>query len=270
MRHVLIFILVLAPFLSYGQKYGVSIESGQSYGVFKKNLNDAPKSAAIRHSLGSGICGSALFHLYPDSSNWYFSAGIEVLQGRQTNTSETLTSDSFDYRISSATLNTLRFQAQLAYSFNLRWFHLDVRAGVTVPLLSKNKEDFYTKDSLNSSVTATVVKSFPALGFKGGVTLNREILRGVKFFLNLDVTVLNQNVKSRKVVSYWDNFGGTMDEVYPGVAYREMLYHKDPSLVRNNESVLPSSFKKDTPTDKLTYLQSMSSLNFKAGFLFLF
>jgi hypothetical protein len=63
------------------QKYGVSIEAGYQYGIQSKNKNDAPYPSTKSFSLGSGISRQLMFHVFPDSANWFFSSGLFALSG---------------------------------------------------------------------------------------------------------------------------------------------------------------------------------------------
>ncbi len=270
MRHIFLLILLLTNSLLHAQKYGLSLEAGQSFGILSKDLTDAAFPSQTSYTLGSGQSQALSFYIFPDSSNWYFSSGLEWYRGAQTIAAYKQGNDSLSYSSNARTLSSLRLQAQLAYRFDLKYLKLDIRAGVVLPLISNNSEEQYVRDSNAFASTTVDLKNYTSVGFKGGLTISKQLVKGIEFFVNSDIVLLNTQVKSSKVKSYYDSDNRTLETEYPDVAYREIQYRKDPTLVRNNESVLPALFKKNQATDKLTYTQSVCSINLKLGFLFLF
>jgi len=270
MRHLCLLILLLTNSALFAQKYGLSIEAGQSFGILKKDLTDAAFPSQSSYSLGSGQSQALSLCIFPDSSNWYFTGGLEWYRGAQTITAFQQGTDSLQYLSNARSLSSLRLQAQFAYRFDLKYLKLDIRAGVILPVLSKNIEEQYRQDSAFHSHTTLTIKNYTSVGFKGGVSLSRQLTKNIEFFVNSDIVLLNTQVKSANVTAYDDTEQKSLESVYPEVAYREIQYRKDPTLVRNNESVLPALFKKGQATDKLTYTQSVCSVNLKIGFLFLF
>ncbi len=270
MRQFYLFIFLLTSSLLQAQKHGLSIEAGQSFGILSKDFTDAAFPSQTSYTLGNGQSQSLSYFIFPDSSNWYFTSGVEWFRGAQAITAFKQGDDSFSYSSNARTLNSLRLQAQLAYRFDLKYLKLDIRAGVILPVISKNREEQLVKDSNVFASTTVDLKNYTSLGFKGGLTISKSLTKDIEFFINSDVVLLNTQVKSSKVVSYYDSDNRTLETEYPDIAYREIQYRKDPTLVRNNESVLPALFRKNQATDKLTYTQSVCSINLKLGFLFLF
>lgn len=269
-RLIWIFIWVLSLPLQ-AQKFGISIESGPTIGILKKDITDAAFPHNNFYSLGSGISTGLNLQIFPDSSNWYFSTGFELYQSSQAITAYSNMGDS-SYKSNARSINSLRFQTQLAYSFNIGRLKLDLRAGFLIPLISGTREFQYTEDSTYKSMSLLYIQQYPSFGFKGGLNFNGPLIRNnkLKWFINLDLTLLNSKVKSAKYTYYKDTRNRSLEEVYPGIGDREFIYHKDPSMVRNNKDVLPASYNKDKATDKLTYVQSLNSVNLRFGFQFLF
>lgn len=267
-------VLVLTCFIGVGlnaQRYGLSLESGPSLGAFKKSLSDDAYKQKSSYTLGGGIAHAILFHVRPDSSNWYFTTGFEYFQSNAS-TISFYELDSNAYLAASRSLNSLRFQAQLAYSFNIGKFNLDLRAGLLLPLLGSTTEYQYHKDTSYNSLTLLSLDNYPSVGFKGGINFSGPLVKNAKWkwFFNMDLTLLNSKVKSSKVFYYTDTEEREMESIYPDRASQEILFRKDPSEIRNNEAVLPARFDKNQPTDKLTYSQSISSFNFRVGLLYNF
>ncbi|MCC6818467.1 MAG: hypothetical protein IT245_06230, partial [Bacteroidia bacterium] len=88
MRLISLFVASLMMLQLNAQKYGISIESGPSFGLLKKDLTDAAFQSSTSYSMGSGISNGLQFQYYPDSSNWYFSTGLELFQSNQITTAE--------------------------------------------------------------------------------------------------------------------------------------------------------------------------------------
>ncbi len=269
MRILLLLITTLSIANVHAQRYGVSFEAGASFGTLKNSETDSKFGSEQSFSLGQGQTQKLMFQYMPDSSNWYFCAGLEGFQGTQVTTAF-LRKDSFRYQANYRSLNSLRLQTQLAYKFNLNFLDIDLRAGVVLPITSNNREEQYMSDSNHYNRTIMSIKNYTSLGFVGGVNVNKEIAKNVRFFINTELMVLNTKVKSASVSEYKDDQNGSLESAYPNVSDREYIYHKDPTLVRNNASVLPALFKKDLATDKLTYTQAISSISIKVGFLIVF
>lgn len=265
------FILVYAFGLS-AQKYGLSIESGPSLGIFPKDLSDAAFKPTQAYSLGSGMTNVLGFQVFPDSSNWYFNAGLHVFQGQQVTTAFLSTDDSGSYKANSRSLNAIRFQAQLAYSFKIGKLKLDLRAGILLPVYSRIKEFQYVRDTTFNAMTSLQIQQYPSIGFIGGLNLNGSLIKNnkLRWFLNIDLSVLNSRVKRSEIVYYKDSKQSELKDVYPDLANKVTLYRKEPTDIRNNADVLPSRFDKNQATDKLTYAQSLSAFNLRLGFQFLF
>lgn len=270
MRRIGLLLVLISGFTLQAQKYGISLEAGQSFGVLKKNFTDAAFSSNQYYSLGEGQTQALRFTVYPDSSNWYFTSGLEWFRGVQTITAFKAGKDSGQYRSNARSVSSFRFQAQLAYRFQINKIQIDVKAGVLLPLLSNNTEQQIVSDSVRTSTSVLKLKNYTSVGFKGGLCLSRSLVSNLDIFLNSDIVLLNTQVRSAEVVDYYDSDGRALEDVYTDVAYRQTEYRKDPTLVRNNETVLPAIFKKTQATDKLTYAQSVCSLQFNLGFLYKF
>lgn len=272
MRVFLALVFVFFVQLLEAQKFGLSIESGPTFGMLRKDQTDASFKHETFYSMGSGMSNNLLLHVFPDSTHWYYCGGIEWYQSNQITTAFAKLSDSGSYMANSRNLNSFRVQAQLAYSFSFARFKLDLRAGFLVPVFSSNKEYQYVNDTSYNSMTLVRLQNYPSLGFKGGVNFSGALIPSnrLRWFLNIDLTLLNSKVKSAKVIEYKDTRGRQLSEVYSSTALQETLYRKDPTLIRNNQEVLPNRFDKNQATDKLTYTQSLSSVNIKFGFIFHF
>jgi len=270
MKRIGLLIMLISGMTLYAQKYGLSIEAGQSFGILKKDFTDAAFNANKSYSLGTAQSQALRFTIFPDSSNWYFTTGLEWFRGVQTITAYQAGSDSGYFKSNARSLNSLRLQAQLAYRFDLKYIKIDIKVGAVLPILSSNKEQQMTVDSVRSATTTLKLKNYTSVGFKGGLGLSRTLVPNLDIFLNSDIVLLNTQVHSAEVIDYYDSDGRSLETVYPDVAYRQTEYHKDPTLVRNNESVLPAIFKKSQATDKLTYTQSVCSLQFNLGFIYKF
>lgn len=252
------------------QKYGISIEAGYQKGIQTKNKNDAPYPSTKSFSLGSGVSRQLMFHVFPDSSNWFFSTGLFALSGNGIENARYISEDGRTEMHQTLSLNSLRWINKLTYGFHVGRFELQLSGGIGLPISNKLIEDTYVSDSSFSSHTTAEIKSFKSLAFIGGLGINTTVFKNFELFLNADVYLMNANIKSRKLTSYSDSRNRSLEEVYQTVASREYEYHTDVNLIRNNQDVLPSLFNKNKATDKLSYAQSFSSIGLQFGFLYLF
>lgn len=254
------------------QRYGLSIEAGYHFGIQTRNANDAPFPSSTSYSLGNGITRQLMFHVYPDSSNWYFSAGLHHLGGFASVVASdgNSISEGKDFKGQRLTVNSLRALAQLTYSFHVRRYDINLSGGLVLPLLSNMKEETYISDSGMLSRTNASVKNYGSLGFAGGLGVSTNVTKKISLFCNAGLFLLNSKVKSRKIESYSDSRGRTMEEIYPETGQREFLYRKDVNEIRNNKTVLPDLYDKNKPTDKLSYTRSYSSAGIQIGIRFLF
>ena len=252
------------------QKYGISIEAGYQKGIQTKNKNDAPYPSTKSFSLGSGVSRQLMFHVFPDSSNWFFSTGLFALSGNGVENARYISADGRTEMHQTLSLNSLRWINKLTYGFHVGRFELQVSGGIGLPISSKLIEDTYVSDSSFSSHTTAEIKSFKSLAFMGGLGINTTVFKNFELFLNADVYLMNANIKSRKLTAYSDSRNRSLEEVYQTVASREYEYNTDVNLIRNNQDVLPSIFNKNKATDKLSYAQSFSSIGLQFGFLYLF
>lgn len=263
--------LVVCSLNIHAQKYGLSAEAGYHFGIQTKNNNDAPFPSTLSYSLGSGVSRQLMFHVFPDSSNWYFSTGffhiggtgVIVAKQRSINGEET-------YNAQELSLNSLRWVNKLTYSFHLRNFELKLSAGFVIPIINSMQEETYLNDSNGRSKTTASIKNYTSLGFTGGLGLTMPLTKKIKVFCNTDIFILNSKVKSRKVHSYSDEMGRNFEDIFPTIGSREFLYRRDVSEIRNNADVLRTSYNSALPTDKLSYTRSYSSVGIQVGFMFLF
>jgi hypothetical protein len=260
--------LMCMPLLR-AQKYGLDIQFGQQYGINKTVGYDAPPNTLTQFSMGSGINRQIMLHIYPDSSNWYMSAGFSYFRSNPVITSsrENLP---MDYRVATSALHSLRLLARLSYLVKINKFSLNFSAGVIVPLSARAREEFYTRDSVEKTKTTSIVKSNVALGFNGAVGIHRQITPRIRLFLNTDINILNHYVKSRKVIAYDNSRGRTLESAYPDIASRETIYHRDLAEIRNNKDLPRPRFDKNLPTDKMSYRVTDSGVSIQIVFLFLF
>jgi hypothetical protein len=254
----------------FAQKYGISIEAGYQNGIQSKNNNDAAFPSTKSFSLGSGISRQLMFHVFPDSANWFFSTGLFALSGNGIENARYRSANGQTEMTQTLSLNSLRWINKLTYGFHLGRFELQISGGVGLPISSKLIEDTYINDTSFSSHTTAEIKSYKSLAFMGGLGLNTKVFKNFQLFLNADVYLMNANIKSRRLSAYKDSKNRSLEDVYQTVASREYNYHTDVSLIRNNQDVLPSIFNKNKATDKLSYAQSYSSIGLQFGFLYLF
>jgi hypothetical protein len=265
----LLMALCMSGFIQ-AQKYGVSIEAGYQKGIQTKNKNDAPYPSTKSFSLGAGVSRQLMFHVFPDSSNWFFSTGLFALSGNGVENARYLSANGRTEMHQTLSLNSLRWINKLTYGFDLGRFELQVSGGIGLPISSKLIEDTYVNDSSFSSHSTAEIKNFKSLAFMGGLGINTFVFKNFELFLNADVFLMNANVKNRKLTAYSDSRNRSLEEVYQTIASLEYEYHTDVNLIRNNQDVLPSIFNKNKATDKLSYAQSYSSIGLQFGFLYLF
>ena len=252
------------------QKYGVSIEAGYQFGIQTKNKNDAPYPSSKAFSLGAGVSRQLMFHVFPDSANWFFSTGVFALSGKGIENASYQSANGKVSMHQSLQLNSLRWINKLTYNFPLKPLKIQISAGIGLPLSTQLKEDTYIKDSSFSSHTQADIKNFKSIAFMGGLGLNWPMFKNFEVFLNADLVLMNANVKSRSISAYSDSKNQSLETVYQTVASRNYDYHTDVNLIRNNQEVLPAIFNSGKATDKLSYSQSYSSIGLQFGFLFLF
>lgn len=271
--NIKLFCLLVLQWLSgvvYAQKYGISIEAGYQYGIQSKNKNDAPFQSTKSFSLGEGISRQLMFHVFPDSANWFFSSGLFALSGNGVENASYRSINGQTEMHQTLSLNSLRWINKLTYGFHVGRFQLQMSGGIGLPISNKLIEDTYINDTSFSSHSTAEIKTYKSLAFMGGLGLNTAVFKNFELFLNADVFLMNANIKSRRLSTYTDSRNRSLEDVYQTVASREYDYHTDVSLIRNNQDVLPSLFNKNKATDKLSYAQSYSSIGLQFGFLYLF
>lgn len=262
-----LFVMLVAGWPLFGQKYGVSLELGQNYGINRSDGNDVPFAGGKYYSMGAGVSRQLMFHVFPDSSNWYFSCGLSHLGGNNVITAER-TPNTKTWQATNRTLHSLRVLTRLTYVFNIRSFGIHVSAGVLFPIVSNTTEEYRYHDSTVETLTTSHIRNYTTLGFNGAIGISKNIGKGIKFFLHSDLNILGSHVRSKKITDFQSTAGTSLEVAYPTVASRETTYRRDRKDIRNNEQ-LPA-FNKDKPTDKLSYYQAGSSIGFQIGFLFLF
>jgi hypothetical protein len=255
---------------SNAQKIGFSLDMGYHQGIQSKNTNDAPFQSSKAYTLGSGMSRQFLCHIYPDSSNWFFSIGLQNFNGFEA-VSAFHELDSFEKKdVQVLNLNSLRALGRLSYSFRYKGLEFNLYSGIMLPLINSLKEESidYNQDP-GTGVTEAKLKNYFTVGYNGGLGIQTQVSKHFKFFVNGDILLMNSNVKSRKITAYSDAKGRTLDDIYPTVASKQVAYKKDVTDVKNTE-FLQSAFNANQSTDKLTYSQSFSSIGLQIGILFLF
>jgi hypothetical protein len=256
--------------MANAQKYGFSIELGQHYGINKVKAEDLPFNAPLKYSSGSGTGRQLMFHIFPDSSNWFLSFGLGQMQGNPVLAASRDLRGPGNYEAVTRSVSVLRFIPRVSYLYGEGRFDMTFSAGLLLPMVSRTKEVYSRRDSAADIKTTSVLRQYPSIGFNGSIGLGVKVTPRIRFFLNTDINILNHQVKSRTVTGYEHSGGKTLQEAYPDKASQEVLYRRDVTDVRNNRDVLPQRFNKDQPTDKLAYRVSDSSIGLHAGFLFLF
>lgn len=252
--------------MSHAQKHAVGIALGQSYALFKNKYVDAAEPYNQPYSLGAGNSTLFSYRYIPDSSNWYFSAGLEWFQGNQS-VYAAYKIDSFNRGGTSRSIHSLNAFAQLNYVFHLGAFNLELKSGFVLPFVNKCKEVAYVTDSNGTLIRESTYKHYMAIGYKGGLGLSTRLTGRIACFLDAELQLLNMKVKSSKINALNDpadpNRLSNMPEAFKSVNYR-----KDPFEIRNNRDVLPAGFNSSKPTDRLTYAQSISGLGIRFGLIF--
>jgi hypothetical protein len=246
------------------------MELGQQFGINAMNNHDLPFQPVNSYSLGNGISRQLLLHMYPDSSNWYVSAGFNHLGGNNVVTARQEDPASTDYKAATRTMNSLRFVTRVSYLMAVKRFNFSFSAGVIVPVISRTREEYWVRDTAGTSKTVSAVRNYATVGFNGALGISRKITPKISCFLNSDVQILSHQVKSRKITAYENSAGKNLESVYQDVASREIMYRRDIRDIINNREVFQQRFNKDMPTDKLSYRESASCIGVQVGFLFLF
>jgi len=264
-----VFLLLIGTSLN-AQKYGLSVELGQQFGINKLGNYDVPFASETKFSMGNGITRQLMFHLYPDSSNWFVSFGLNQLSGNNVITAQRKNLPAMDYQVATQRIMSLRLISRVSYLFTVKSYSFNFSAGFILPLMSKNTEEYRVKDSVGWSLTTASIRHYTSVGFNGSIGVAKLITPKIKCFLNTDINILNHQVKSKKLMAYESSNGKSFENNFPDIASKETIYRKDVTEIRNNKDVLPQRFNKDQATDKLSYRVTDSSLGFQFGFLFLF
>jgi hypothetical protein len=254
------------------QKYGIGLAFGHQYGINRLDHNDQPFPSQKKYSMGNGVSRQLMFHVFPDSSNWYLSFGLNHITGNDVKTAHQQQPGSPYYQVANRSNNALRFIARASYVVDIRAYSLNFSAGVILPLVSHTQEEYFMKDSIKESRTVSTIKHFTSFGFNGSIGVSRQIASKIRLFVNSDIIILNHQVRNRKIESYESSTGQTLSEAYPDMASVETVYHKEKNArdIRNNKDVFAPGFNKNLPTDKLAYRVSESGIGLQFGFIFLF
>lgn len=252
--------------MAYAQKHAVSIALGQSYGLFKNKYVNAAEPYNQPYSLGAGNSTMFSYRYLPDSSNWYFSAGLEWFQGNQS-VYANYRLDSFNYGGTSRSFNSLNAFAQLNYMFHLGAFNLEIKSGLVLPFVNKCKEVAYATDTNGTMIRESTYKHYMAIGYKGGLGLSTKLTSHIACFLDAELQLLNMKVKSSKINTLSDPLDPNRLSKMPE-AFKSVNFRKDPFEIRNNQEVLPAGFNSSKPTDRLTYTQSINGFGIKFGVIF--
>lgn len=265
----LLFLLCYA-LLASAQRYGISIEAGYQFGIQTSNGNDAPFPSTTSYSLGTGIGKQFMFHVFPDSSNWFFSSGFQHLSGAGIMTAADKNNHAGDYKAQVLYVSSLRMINRFTYRFQIKQLDLQISAGFVLPLLTNLQEETFIRDSAGSSRTLARLGNYASVGMCGGLGLGTNLTKKIRLFCNADLILLNSKVKTRSVTAYSDEAGRSKEDVFASTSSTSFFYWRDVNNIRNNETVLPAMFSKDKATDKLSYSSSYSSIGLQLGFLFLF
>jgi hypothetical protein len=248
------------------QKMGLVFESGKSFGILPKIHEDIDEPYNNKFTLGTGLSNALLLTIYPDSANYFFIAGFEFFNGASVMSANKKT-DVFEFG-ASRNLKSLRIQTQLAYNFKSKFFDVQMKAGVLLPFYNQLYKESWRTDSVQTIRQKNKLELYPALGFKGGLAINKRLNSKISVFVSGDITLMNAKVKRSKIVEYHSLKYQEVNDAFPNVSSREFVYRKDPQLIRNNEAVLPDNFDKNKATDKLTYTHSINGIALKFGFVF--
>lgn len=265
---LLLFVCLMAGQLPLAaQKYGIGVSAGYHRGIQTRNQNDAPFASTRSYSLGGGSSRQLMFHYYPDSSNWYLSAGIQHFSGNAVTAYAGSRADSND-RAMYATVNSFRASAMLTYRFQLRYLDIGLHAGAILPFAGRMEEETWVNDTWGSSTSKARLHNYFSAGFSGGLSATLNLNKHVQFFVRLDLLLMNARIKSSRITAYEDSRGISLEEQYPFEGDRASNYRKAVSEVRNNRDVLPALYNRNQPTDKLSFTRSYSSAGLQFGFTF--
>lgn len=265
--YCLIFFLFMSTLL-YGQQYQLSFQVGHQFGFRPQLSNDVDLSNKVKYSLGNGVNSLLMFSFIPDSANWYISLGLNSLRGNTVLVSENYR-NTHQYEAVSKSISTHRFQALLNYRFKLKKSTINAYSGIVVPFYNRIVEEYSMKDSFLYVNKSYKVRNYLSIGYHGGLEYQKRINSKLSFSLSSNLTVLNQRVKSKNMINYADHNLNTIDFI-PDRANREFQYKKDVIEIQNNESFLPRAFNKNSPTDLLTYTETLSSVGISIGVVYHF
>lgn len=252
------------------QKNSLWVSSGYYYGDAKsKTPSDLTWGSAKSYTLGSGTSTQLFFQHQPDSSNWMYGAGLNLLIGNrnvvrmQTGVKDTLKTATY-------TANSLRLVLQFGYLWSVKKINFQLNAGLIVPLQSQIKCDIDYRDSTKSSQETAILRNYFSVGFKSNLLCTYQIDRKIKFFVSLDQILLNSKVRKKTITGYQSSNQQSFNALYPNVSDKETVYLKDVLEIRNNPLLLPNAFQKNQATEQLSYSQSYSSIGFQFGLQFMF
>lgn len=267
------FPLILILFTSgsiFAQKNSLWVSSGYYYGDAKsKAPSDLTWGKAKSYTLGSGTSTQVFFQHQPDSSNWMFGSGFNLLIGNR-NVVRLFEGGKDTLKTATYTANSMRLVLQFGYLWTIKKFNFQLNAGLIVPLSTQIKCDVNYRDSSKSNNETSILKNYFSVGFKSNLVCTYQVNHKIRFFLSLDQILLNSKVRKKSITGFQSTTQQSFDALYPTVSDRETLYYKDVLKVQNNPLLLPNRFHKDQATDQLSYSQSYSSIGFQFGLQFLF
>ncbi|MEZ4804784.1 MAG: hypothetical protein R2852_04670 [Bacteroidia bacterium] len=161
-KSILLVVLLNIVQLSIAQQVGFSLDFGYHQGIQSKNNNDAPFQSSKAYTLGSGMSRQFLCHIYPDSSNWFFSIGLQHFNGFES-VSAYYETDSLEKKdVQVLNLNSLRGVGRLSYSFKYKKLELNLYSGILLPLINKMKEETidYNQDPGTGVIIAELKNNF--------------------------------------------------------------------------------------------------------------
>jgi len=253
---------------SYAQKIDFNFELGQQFAFGKKEIQDINIQKSNKHSLGQGVSALVGINIQPDSSNWGFGFGVQSLRGNNTIVFQSVNNSIA--KVNTKSMNSFRFQTSLNYVFYLNKNKISINSGVVIPFLTKTiEEETYNTETEYYNLKYNLKHHF-AVGYIGGFKIERKIQPRVSIFLNAQITLLSMKVKNKKATEYTNEIGADLMTAFPNYADRNISYHSDLLLIRNNKSILPQSFNTSKATDFLAYRDNLNAVGLNIGFVYHF
>ncbi|MDI1235559.1 MAG: hypothetical protein PSX81_14880 [bacterium] len=263
-------LILFAANALFAQKNSLWVSSGYFYGDAKsKPPTDLTWGKSKSYTLGSGTNTQLSFQHQPDSSNWMFGTGLNLLIGNR-NIVRSQIGENDTLKTATYTTNSVRLILQFGYLWTIKRLNFQLNAGLIIPITTQIKSEISYKDSLKNSTETALLKNYFSVGFRSSLVCTYRISKKVHFFVSLNQILLNSKVRKKTITGYQSSNQQDFNALYPNVSDKETLYIKDVMQVRNNPLLLPNSFQKNQPTEQLSYSQSYSSIGFQFGFQFLF